>query len=265
MLWTAMLCIAWSNSGCALDDGDPWGRANFDLQASFDPSPRLEEGRLQTARNFAVELDDVALTFGAIDLALRAENTNVNFDPADPPEGYSLCHNGHCHAASGELVDYEDIAAELAGGETSAGGVVQAIDAEVGLLANQVQVPLSDCSNDCRLEQGLLNTVTLQVRSLRIEGRAFDTTNQQRLPDDGVAFSAEIPLDLEFTEVVEGAVADGEPVDVNLSVGLKLTEKFLDSVDFSSAEIAGINESGVAEGIAETIEEESSFNVRISR
>lgn len=259
-------CLLMVASGCALDDGDPWGRAHFDLQASFDATPRLDQGRLKTSKNYAVELDDVALAFGTVDLALRAEDTVVNFDPADPPEGYSLCHNGHCHSASGELVDYEDISAELAGGQTSAGGVVQAIDAEVGLDTDDVvDVPLSDCSNDCRLERGLLNTVTLVVRSLRISGRAFDTTEAGRLPEEGMVFQTVIPLDLEFTEVVEGAIADGEPVDVNLLVRLDLTEKFLDPVEFDSTADAGFQDPGVAESIIETIEEESNFTVRISR
>jgi len=190
----------------------------------------------------------------------------VNFDPADPPEGYSLCHNGHCHADSGELVDYEDISAELAGGQTSAGGVVQAIDSEVGLdTGDVVDVPLDDCSNDCQLERGLLNTVTLEVRSLRISGRAFDTTEQQRLPEEGVAFETVIPLNLEFTRVVEGRIADGEPVDVNLLVRLELTEKMLDPVEFGPAAESALQDPGVAASIAETIEEESNFTVRISR
>lgn len=37
------------------------------------------------------------------------------FDPAAPPDGFSLCHGGHCHADDGSLWSYEEIEQWLAG------------------------------------------------------------------------------------------------------------------------------------------------------
>ena len=110
-LWAVLALI--SLGGCT-DPGLPWGVVEATIEAKFDPSEgRLDdEGRLKTSANYALELESVAVTFDALTLTLAGAGA-ADFDPANPPEGYSLCHNGHCHAASGELVDYEDIQAEM--------------------------------------------------------------------------------------------------------------------------------------------------------
>ena len=107
-------------SGC-LGDGLPWGQLETSMTASFaPPGGRLDDqGRLKTTANYVVDDLKVTVGFDAFSLVLAAQGA-AGFDPANPPEGYSLCHNGHCHSDSGALVDYEDIALEMAGGS---GGV----------------------------------------------------------------------------------------------------------------------------------------------
>jgi len=86
-------------------------------------------------------------------LALQALEGGVSFDPADPPEGYGLCHNGHCHKDDGTLPTYEQIEAELAGDaatwtdelRTSAGDADSGGGA-VGLLPGPVALPVSTIS-----------------------------------------------------------------------------------------------------------------------
>ena len=106
--------------GC-LGDGLPWGQLEASMTATFAPSPdRLDDqGRLKTAANYVVDIEEISLGFDAFSLVLAAQGA-AGFDPANPPEGYSLCHNGHCHSDSGALVDYEDIALEMAGGSGGA-------------------------------------------------------------------------------------------------------------------------------------------------
>ena len=259
-----LVALALALTGCALDDGDPWGQAQFELQADFDPSSRLEEGRIQTAKNYAVDLETIAVGFSALSLSMRADGSQIDFDPADPPAGFSLCHNGHCHSDAGELVDYEDIAAGLATESTTTGGVVQAIDTEVE-LAGETRVPLDDCSNECRVERGQLNTVSLDIRSLRLVGRAFDTTNQGRLPEEGIAFDQLVPVNVEFTAVVQGLVGDGEPVDVDINTRIQISEKLFDPLEFG--DLVAVPLSGAAEmaALSTALREDSEFTVEVNR
>ena len=106
LLWMALFTL----SACA-DPGLPWGWVEAEVQGSFDPDEgRLDdEGRLKTSGNYALALDTVEVTFDALTVVLAGAGT-ADFDPANPPEGYSLCHNGHCHSDAGALVDYEIIA-----------------------------------------------------------------------------------------------------------------------------------------------------------
>ena len=101
LLITAALTLI-SMTAC-LDDGLPWGTLEATMEASFAPSEgRLDDdGRLKTSQNYVVALDEVAVAFDAFTLVLAAGGAAA-FDPSNPPEGYSLCHNGHCHADSGE-------------------------------------------------------------------------------------------------------------------------------------------------------------------
>ena len=90
----ALFCIA----GC-LGDGLPWGELNASVTASFAPSPgRLDaQGRLKTASNYVVALEDVAVGFDALSVVLpRAAGLT-------PPIRLRAIHyaiNGHCLTAA---------------------------------------------------------------------------------------------------------------------------------------------------------------------
>ncbi len=60
------------------------------------PERDVGDGWQRLASDFEVKLDDVSLTLQALALLPGAEAA-LAFDPAAPPPGYSLCHNGHCH------------------------------------------------------------------------------------------------------------------------------------------------------------------------
>ena len=108
--------VALGASSCAFDDGDPWARASFELSLGFEPgAARLDdEGRLVTPGDWAIALETPIAHVDSVTLTMAGEAGTLSFDPAEPPPGYSLCHNGHCHADDGRLVDYEDIELELA-------------------------------------------------------------------------------------------------------------------------------------------------------
>jgi hypothetical protein len=234
-LWSALALAAAAGSfaGCALDDGEPWGRAQFWFSATFDDDGRADAaGALRTASDYRVEVGEIVMRFDTVTLDLRSEGTEVaGFDPANPPPGYSLCHNGHCHAADGALVDYEDIALEIgaAAGGTAA-QVVVAIDGEAELEDGPVGFPTDDCSDDCLLEPGELASVALTASEVTFELTVYDRLEgeRRRLPEGGVTVTATFPVALEWRVPVEGTVGDDAPIDVFAVVELAVTPHFLD-------------------------------------
>ena len=88
-------------SSCTLFGGQPWGFADVELQVAFAPeeSRRTDDGWLLTSSDFAYELSDFSVDVAAVRLRISndAAGGGGAFDPANPPPGYSLCHQGHCH------------------------------------------------------------------------------------------------------------------------------------------------------------------------
>src|SRR5687768_11583200 len=97
-------CLALT--GCAFGDGRPWGVAELSLTAAFPAGDRVE-----TDGGFAIQIDRIAIEVESVHLDQLPEGEEEGgFDPADPPSGFSLCHNGHCHDEDGNLVSYQEVA-----------------------------------------------------------------------------------------------------------------------------------------------------------
>lgn len=214
-------------SACTLDDGNPWGEASFELKTRFDRANRCEE-RLRTSKDFEVQLDEVQLEISTISIGL-GQGEVTGFDPANPPKGYSLCHNGHCHAADGRLVDYEDIAAEISGGQVGA-ELVGAIDQDVSALREEA-IPV-DCGT-CEFERGSLRNATVRVESVRLIGTVTDLRAEPRLADDSPfeisspPFELSIPL--EDLEIGKGSF------QYKFSGDLSVSAPILDQIDFAQS------------------------------
>jgi len=240
MPWRSNWALALSLvlSAC-LGPGKPWGWVEATVAASFQPSEgRLDaEERLITSQDYLVAIDDLSVSFEALNVVMGAAGSAA-FDPADPPEGYSLCHNGHCHSAAGELVDYEVIAAELAGG-SDALRVTIGLDAEPKVLsAESVGVETVPCATDpCELPMGELAGLELRIGLLRLSGRAFDRREGERARIDAEGVPIEVDLELDQTLLAElsGSVGQGQPIGLNLEAEFQLPPQFLDAVDFAEA------------------------------
>jgi hypothetical protein len=223
--------------GCT-DPGLPWGVVEATIQASFDPSEgRLDdEGRLKTSANYALELESVVVSFDALTLTLAGAGA-ADFDPANPPDGYSLCHNGHCHSDSGALVDYEVIALEMAGGSSGA-RVTLGLDTQgLELDSEAVTVGLTPCDpSPCALPIGEMAGLELTLASVSVRGTAFDrlTGDKARLGPEGVAFEATLTGPQTVLAQIEGSVGPGEPVGVELAIGFKLPPELFDDADFGA-------------------------------
>ncbi len=164
-----IVCLA---AGCTFDNGAWFAQLHPQLAASYQlAADRNVDGRFQRlASGYEVALDRAELAVGALDLVAAASGGAGAFDPAHPPPGYSLCHNGHCHADGGRLVPYAAIEAELAGGG-DAGGAAPALSlagAGFNLLAPQA-IALT-CPEGCRLGRTHIVRVEAYVTSVHLEG-----------------------------------------------------------------------------------------------
>ena len=226
-----LLVAAVLTTGCAFDDGNPWGRATFEVAAMFDPpGSRLDDGLLKTAKDFRVEVETLEVTLEAIELEVSTSGEVGEFDPANPPPGYSLCHNGHCHFEDGSLVDYEDIAVEQAGGDFV---VTQTIDGAVNLGAQPRAASLGQCSMNCQLERGALGVVRLRVSNVRLVATVTDTRDRLAEP---LEIDRSFPVDATVSVPVEGQIGVGEPGGVQIGATFEMPAGFLDRVDFDDPE-----------------------------
>lgn len=227
-------------SGCADDEGEPWGVAEFDVTTSFlpDSDSRIDDqGRLITSSNYLLDVDSLTLRVNSASVDSAAEAA-ADFDPANPPAGYSLCHNGHCHADDGSLVDYEDIAAELSQSSGSS-SVVHAIDTTVEINQQSTQVPLNECSNQCQLEQGHVVAVSLATAELVLSGRIYQDLSDSDWPTDGVATNVTIELSSTFTQALSLEVDRGKQQRIELNLLLEVSQTLFDGVDFADESLLG--------------------------
>ena len=253
--------------GACLDDGQPWGSLEASMEASFAPSDgRLDDqGRLKTSQSYVVALDEVKVAFDAFSLVLAAGGANA-FDPSSPPPGYSLCHNGHCHADSGELVDYETIALELAGG-SGGGRFSVGLDAKPWpLTAETVAVNVSPCDPaPCQLPKGDLAGLELIIRSVAVRGTAYDTLTGEdaRLPEEGWAFDVSVPVMTPLNAQLEGSIGKGEPGGVDLSLAFEFPTEIFDDIDFGDS--APIDDQAWETLLGEALIDHGLLRVELSR
>ncbi|MEZ4458642.1 MAG: hypothetical protein R3E66_02720 [bacterium] len=218
---------------CTFTDGSPWGQVDMNVQVGFDDAGRQKSDGLHTSKDYVVVLDRLDVDLVAAVINTSADSVTLSFDPASPPDGYGLCHNGHCHADDGRLVDYADIEAELAGGAATGQALVQVIDATPNLLDGST-VALGECASNCELGRGYLQTVGLQLGTLSLAGRVFDKRVPSRLPDEGVPVTGTFALDTTLSEAIGAEVGRDEPAGIDLDVRLTAAAPFLDALDFAA-------------------------------
>jgi len=259
--WRVVLVMALLPA-CAFDDGRPWGVLDVALEAAFEAPPsRLEDGKLKSARSYLVDVEDLILAVEEVTVTQSAGTTPGAdvFDPARPPPGYTLCHNGHCHHQDGRLVDYEDIIAELTGG-AAAGGASLSIpvagDAVAVGLGEAAPVALGRCPGACEMERGALERVAVAVTSLHVRGVAFEGSalGEPRLPPEGRPFDLVLDITSAGPSALLGRRFDrGEQVGLGLDVTLLIPASLFDRVDWqvaSDAEVASGVEGELAESLA---------------
>lgn len=250
---------------CAFEDGDPWGEAHFAVSVVFDESDRADGAGYVTSNDYLVEVESLALDVQEISIAMSS-GTVASFDPSSPPDGYSLCHNGHCHHDDGRLVDYEEIAAELAQGAADGTRTVQALNAEVELGTTAIQVPVGDCSSDCQLSRGQLATATLRVSGVRGSFAITDrrTGGRQRLDGGQTDLLVVGSGSYDWTVPIRGAIDGRRPPVLEFDAQLTVPATLFDDVDW--AEFDDVDESTPdASGVSRALQDHAGLEVTVER
>lgn len=234
LLLAALLALPATLTGCTFTPGTGFATVSgASLGASFAPGARgsAEDGVL-TDLGYAVTIDILSLELGDADLMELQGDGDVTFDPADPPPGYALCHNGHCHADDGRLVSYAEIEAELAGDSAEFVPIVSLLGGqEFDLLAPtaieatvspSTELPMADMS---QLEFGATRLLLEGTVTGGPEGAELDP------PIDLV-------VDLELTAPFAGGIdfvvdRESEP-SIELAIQLTIDGTLFDDIDFTT-------------------------------
>jgi hypothetical protein len=226
-------------ASCAWDAGSPWGEIETALEVVFDPdATRLTpDGLLLTSASYGVAIESLSIRIESVTVQLEGGgDVPADFDPANPPEGFSNCHGGHCHAADGSLVPYAQVAAIGAGGSaTEAPLVVQApTEPWVALVGAREDVPLEPCAGGCTTGRGDLDVVQVAVSRVELAGRVFDRLGEGdvRLPAAGIPVVFEVPVTATLSHALSGRFGKDEPAGLALSVALEVPGALLDGIDW---------------------------------
>ena len=224
--WPLLALVALA--AACLEPGAPWGRLRATLTIAFDPpAERLDDGLLKTARDYRIAIERIEVDVHR--LALSSDADGAVFDLAEPPAGYSLCHNGHCHSDDGRLVPYE----EIMGGE--GGELIATLDGSEATVADEVAVALSGCAPEgCSIGAPThLSALSLAVASIRIAGRAFDASESARLPAEGVAFEIGVPA-VDLTAPIDASFGPTERLGLRVAATLGIPPHLFDDLDFAA-------------------------------
>lgn len=248
--WYAFLCMIGFNLiffiQCTYTQGKGWATISASLDASYTllEERALEENWQKLSSEYAISMEKAVFKLKALEvLSTSSGETSTTFDPANPPEGYTLCHGGHCHTDDGRLVDYEDIINDLSGGtETQATTIVSfPINRDIDLL--QTYSDHLICDPSCEIGINEINEVQLVLSALSIEGVVRDELSDPRITGDipwqlHIDFSdnpeslSDIPDS--FQKSISISITRDGPSNVSLTTSLVFTAKPFDSVSWSS-------------------------------
>jgi hypothetical protein len=232
-----------AGAGCTFEPGRWFGVLRPSLTAGWRlPADRdAGEGWQRLSNDYQVKASSATIELGDVPLlAVAGGGGAVRFDPASPPPGYSLCHNGHCHAADGRLVPYAEIEAELAGGRGGAGlttAVTLRAPGVLDLLAASVRT--LSCNPACNLDRTRILRASATVGTLSIEGTVRDGRQPPRIAEmpfrwrltgGGDAGPAPPTLEAELDLPIDGK----HPPLVDLGLRVELSPAVFDGVDFGA-------------------------------
>jgi len=227
---------------CTLDDGQPWTTFKASVEVKWDATDRLQEdGRFLTSKNYLIDFEALQLVFREL-VVTTSNDATISFDPADPPPGYTLCHQGHCHNEANQLIPYEAIEAELNGGQAVT-AVVQAVESPIVVETSVGQgtqsLTLGACSDALGLcEVGPANVTRVGLYLERVVIRA---TIEDVDADDSSLLALDVDMVVERQldkQALFELNADG-PAVLSLDVKATVLPTLWDQFDFSELQGSG--------------------------
>ncbi len=226
--WAAC-ALALTTQGCAWGEGRGFTTLEETrVSARIDRDDGGSPAELTTDRGYLVHLESAELFVE--DVALEqgnAEPEAAHFDPAHPPEGYSLCHGGHCHSEDGRLVPYEEIEQERAGAGTAYATVVSIpVNSRVDLLGGDL-VRVREASPSRELPRAELQRLTLHAGSLHVRGSVRAGAAAEALP-----LSVDLEAHTSMQLAVHADIDRDMPSAVRAVVVVAVPRTLFDGVDF---------------------------------
>jgi len=231
----ALCASVFGAGGCTFVPGAPmaWLTAEVTVASDDFASRQLDDGSVRTSQDLRLEGFAVSVDVAGVELSQAATDVEIlSFDPANPPPGYSLCHNGHCHHDSGDLVDYADIEAELNGGVATGLGTLSTLSDVVPVDVHDAsEVVDASCGDRCMVGEVRLTGVNVALAQTRLQGRVYDRRTPSRLPEEGVDLDVTLPATtLSLLLAEELITGPTEPAFVDVQVGLLLDKALLDGI-----------------------------------
>jgi len=231
---------------CDLGPGHGWTRVESDVNLIWNALGRIQPGgELKTSGSELLQFDSVQVTIANVAFETVAGNANSNFDPSNPPEGYTLCHNGHCHNTNDELISYDTIRLEMGEESPSSNWVTQAINETVQPETSKEQHltklhpgKCDDPRSTCEIGPNDLRAVRLTIESVKITGNWSDDAHPDSQNWFDIETSEKIPLTGYFPIQLG---ADG-PRNLSLSVQLELGPRIWDTIQWENLASEGPKE-----------------------
>lgn len=224
-------------AGCTFQPGTGFVTlSSAQLDAAFVPGEARDLGddAVLTDMAYTVALERFALTLERVDLQeLQGATGGESFDPAAPPEGYTLCHGGHCHAEDGSLVSYAEIEAELAGGQAFWVTIAELpIEATVDMLTGEL-LTLDRVLPSTELPMADLGRLTLGLSALSIEAEVTASGVEP------IGLLAELDLDEAFTADLDLPIDRDQSPTLSLAFTLEPGGDLFDELDFAALAVDG--------------------------
>ena len=232
----AMIAVGAIPFGCALGPGHGWTRARIESTVTWSAEGRLQtDGLFKTSKNYRLRFEAFELKVQRVEIETVADGIDSDFDPAMPPPGYTLCHNGHCHNDAGELIDYDDILLEMNSATDSIQTMIREVSVPVLLDLSQEDDRRALTMGICSDPRGVCEVGPSDVRSINliIEQIAVKVTvfHDEYFPD-GVDLHEEIDLDVKLSTRRIVTLGEDAPKLISLKINLELRPQIWDALDF---------------------------------
>lgn len=226
---TLLLLLA----ACTFQPGTGFTRLNAtSLEAALVPGEARDLGdhAVLTRQSYAVALDRMDLAVGEVVLEALGGGGSTTFDPANPPDGYTLCHGGHCHAEDGSLVSYAEIEAELAGG-TATWSAVATLPVGLTLdLLDPVPLDLTEVEPSPELPMADVRRLVVRVEGLALSGEVSGGD----LADAFLSFEADLEGAVDLATDLDLPIDRDQAPTLSLAVTVEPDGTLFDDLAFSA-------------------------------